>query len=485
MRTSRLLLGLCWILLAACSSDSGRETTPVAVTRPRPDVLVISVDCMRADHVGAYGYDRDTTPAIDSIARDGIRFDRAYAQANWTKPSVASLMTGLYVRNHGVVVGTDWFDDEGVHQVGRDSFPLPEDLPTMAESFRDDGYRTAGFVENSHIVPEMGFGRGFTTYEKAKPAADHLAAWLSDLAEDESFFAYLHLIGPHDPYDGGLGSRFDEFYRTRFGRFDSDIDWKDLSYKKKIKSYSEQDLMQARALYDAELHFFDQEQIAPLLEWLRANGRYRDTLVVVTADHGEELFDHGRWAHGETLYNAVARIPLIIKLPSSRAGRRAPGSSVDELVEQIDLFPTLCAVAGCAVPDGPDGRSFASLLLGERDEDANAYAVTEFGKGVRDQVLAAAIVQGDEKWVEFYPASSGPILKGPRAPKRDPSPASVVLDAHTDEVRARVGHDVAHPMRDLLEDALGASPAIRHPLIAPVGHSELEIEELRALGYVE
>ncbi|MGD8282181.1 MAG: sulfatase [Gemmatimonadota bacterium] len=485
MRSGWLVFALGWALLVSCSPDVGEDAPQTTAARTRPDVLVISVDCMRADHVGAYGYERDTTPAIDAIARDGIRFERAYAQANWTKPSVASLMTGLYVRHHGVVIGTDWFDDRGVHTVGRDSFPLPPDLPTLAESFRKVGYRTAGFIENSHIVPEMGFGRGFDVYEKAKPAADHLAAWLSELAEDEAFFAYVHLIGPHDPYDGGLGSHFREDYRTRFGRYDSEIDWTDLSYKKKVKSYTEQDLLQARALYDAELRFFDQEQIAPLLDWLRGNGRYDDTVVVVTADHGEELYEHRRWAHGETLYNAVARIPLILKLPRSRPGRRPPGSSVSELVEQIDVFPTLCAITGCPIPDGLDGRSFAALALGEREEDPDAYAVTEFGKGVRTQVLAASIVRGDAKWVEFYPAGVGPILKGPRAPKRDPDPKSVLLDAHTDEIQARVGHDVAHPLRDLLENALGDSPAIRHPLIAPVGHTDLELEELRALGYVE
>jgi arylsulfatase A-like enzyme len=451
----------------------------------RPDVLVVSVDCMRADHVGAYGYHRDTTPAIDSIASDGIRFERAYAQANWTKPSVASLMTGLYVRHHGVVIGTDWFDAEGVHTVGRNTFPLPSDLPTLAESFRDDGYRTAGFVENSHVVPEMGFGRGFLVYEHTTPASSRLEAWLSDLSDDESFFAYLHLIGPHDPYDGGLGSRFRDDYRTRFGRYDSEIDWTDLSYKKKVESYTEQDLLQARALYDAELRFFDQEQIAPLLDWLRRNGRYDDTAIVVTADHGEELYEHRRWAHGETLYNAVARIPLIVKLPTSRPGTRAPGSSVSELVEQIDLFPTLCALVGCEIPDGLDGRSFAALLRGQREEDPEAYAVTEFGRGVRDQVLAASIVRGEEKWVEFYPVSPGPILKGPRAPKHEASPNSVLLDAHTDEIQARVGREVAHPLRDLLEGALGASPAIRHPLVDPVEHTDVELQELRALGYLE
>ena len=176
----RSTLSIMIFAVVACSPDA-------IVPLRSPDVLVISVDCMRADHVGAYGYDRDTTPAIDSIARDGIFFDRAYAQANWTKPSVASLMTGLYVRNHGVVVGTDYFDAEGVHKVGANSFPLPDDIPLMSEAFRSAGYRTVGFIENSHLIPAQGFGRGFDTYEKAKPAARYLEDWLVELSPQESF----------------------------------------------------------------------------------------------------------------------------------------------------------------------------------------------------------------------------------------------------------------------------------------------------------
>jgi arylsulfatase A-like enzyme len=174
-------------------------------------------------------------------------------------------MTSLYVRNHGVVVGTDYFDDEGVHKVGANSFPLPDDIPLLSEAFSSIGYRTAGFIENSQINEAQGFGRGFDVYEKVKPAAGRLQEWLRTLTVDEPFFAYVHLIGPHDPYDGGQGRLFQREYRARFGEYDSSIDWTDLKYKKKVKQYSEQDLLQARAFYDAELNYFDQEEIAPLI----------------------------------------------------------------------------------------------------------------------------------------------------------------------------------------------------------------------------
>jgi arylsulfatase A-like enzyme len=452
---------------------------------------------MRADHVGVYGYPRDTTPTIDAVANDGILFERAYAQANWTKPSVASLMTGLYVRNHGVVVGTDYFDEEGVHKVGADSFPVPDDLPLMSEAFLDDGYRTAGFVENSHLVPTQGFGRGFEIYERVKPAAFALIGWLGELLPDESFFAYLHLIGPHDPYDRKDDQRFIDEYRDRFGSFESEIDWTELAYKKKVKSYSEQDLLRARSLYDAELNYYDQEQLAPLITWLKENERYDESLIVITSDHGEELYDHGRWAHGQTLYEEVIRIPLIVKLPSSWTSL-APGTRLGEIVEQIALFPTLCSLVGCEIPASLDGRPFAELLTGHRLEDEDAFAVTEFGKGVRTQVLASTIIQGESRWIEFYPTSTGPVLRGPAAPKREEGHQSALLEAGTDELVSRSSGGEFDFVRAFLEsligpytltghleEALGTSPSIQHELIDAVGQDEADLDELRALGYIE
>lgn len=434
--------------------------------------------------MSAYGYARETTPAIDSIARDGFLFERAYAQSNWTKPSVASLLTGLYVRRHGVVVGTDYFDDAGRHIVAGNSFPLPEDLPMISEAFADAAYRTAGFVENSHIVPEQGFGRGFEIYEKVGPASRALRKWLDELDDDERFFAYLHLIGPHDPYDGSLGKRFAERYRTRFGEFDSSIDWTDLGYRKTVDAFSREDLLQANALYDAEILYHDQEQIAPVLAWLREQGRYEETLIVVTADHGEELWDHGNWAHGKTLYEEVIRVPLIVKPARSNEGPRR-GGRFTELVEQIDLFPTLCELAGCSAPESIDGRSFAGLILGERTQDPDAYAISEYAKGVRSQIQAVALMSGDKKWIEFHPAKVGPTLAGPRASRGDPHPPPVLLEAGSDRLVEPADPAAIGPLNALLERVLGPGPEIEHAPVAAVGHSPAELEQLRALGYVE
>lgn len=480
------LLGSVALLLAgalsnACTPDADERS---AKAQP-PDVLVISVDCLRADHVGPYGSEHDATPAIDAVARDGIVFENAFAQANWTKPSVASLMTGLYVRNHGVVVGTDYFDEAGVHKVGANSFPLPDDLPLMSEAFQSAGYRTGGFIENSHIHPAMGFGRGFEVYEKAKPAARSLETWLSTLTPGEPFFAYLHVIGPHDPYDGTThGARFAEDYRTKFGEFDSQIDWSDLYYKKKVKSFTPEDLKQARSFYAAEVNFYDQEQLAPILRWLKDNDRYDDALIVITSDHGEELFDHGGWAHGHTLYDEVIRVPLIIKLSRQSPGLE-PGSRVREMVEQIDLFPTLCRLAGCEVPYDIDGLGFDALLTGDRAEDPEAFAISEFGKGVRTQVLAAAIIQGQAKAVRFYPSPVGPLLKGPRARRDMDRTELLLLDPQTDAPVDPQDSAQATRLEALLKAAAGLTPTIRHAPVDAIRHTQDDLEELRALGYVE
>ena len=180
----------------------------------------------------------------------------------------------------------------------------------------------------------------------------------------------------------------------------------------------------------------------------------------------------------------MIRIPLIIKLPKSQAGLKA-GSRIDEVVEQIDLFPTLCGLVGCAVPEGVDGRGFEEVLTGDRSVDPEAYAITEFGKGVR--VLAASIVRGETKAVHFYPSSIGPRLKGPRAPRDRSDSGTILLDASSDEVLAAEERDEreAIVLRALLEEALGKSPEIRHHLIQAVGQSERDLDELRALGYIE
>lgn len=468
------------IVIRGGVATSSSEEGPGA----RPNVLVVLIDTVRGDHVSAYGYARETSPEIDAIARDGVRFTRAYAQSNWTKPSVASLFTGLYPRHHGVVIGSAAMDEAGelkkVEKLG--AYPMPDDLPLLAEAFRANGYETLGFVENSHVNETQGFGRGFDDYRRVVPAERFLRRELKRRVSDAPVFAYLHLIGPHDPYD----NEKDHFghYRDRFGKSESSVDFKDLAYKKR-DDLTSADVERAVALYDAELAYYDENRFGTLMKWLRKSGQYDDWLIVVTSDHGEELYERQGWAHGHTLYEEVIRVPLVVKLPKGRT-TLPPGTALDEVVELVDLFPTLTDLAGIetAHAHAHDGESLATLLRGERDVDPHAVAISEHSTHTQEQVLGAAIISRNHKLVEAYDFANALPLKiqGDRREAffdlvRDPEEKVNLHDASPELVAT---------LRDSLNARVGASPRIKHTTgTEMVELSDEETAHLRALGYIK
>jgi len=486
--------GAVWLIVGACAApdvtEPGKRQPPSTVPRvtaaafePARKILLLQVDCMRPDHMSVYGYERSTTPTIDAIAREGVRFTRAYAQANWTKPSVASLFSGLYVRHHGVTVGGTLIAPDGKVMKGLESYPLPPDLPVLAESFQAAGFRTAGFVENTHIVPAQGFDRGFEQYELRFPAALHMRNWLRDENPPGPTFAFVHVIGPHDPYDSSERKGVDfAAYRQRFPDFESEIDFTELDYKKR-NDLSDDDVRQAIALYDAELALYDGEQAELLVRWLKKNNLYDDYLIVVTADHGEELYDHQGWAHGHSLFEELTRVPLIIKPPRHMVGVFPPPDSViEETVEQIDLFPTLLDLAGIAPPAGLDGRSLAPLLLGQREVDPEAFAITEYARNIPEHVVAAAVTQNGRKLVVRYPVPHAPDLHG----FADGERFHLFTVEGFDEVeRPGAAHAAwARRLRHILEDTLGRSSAITAPQPQGVPLSPEEVDQMKALGYL-
>ncbi|MFT4539634.1 MAG: arylsulfatase A-like enzyme [Planctomycetota bacterium] len=473
-----------------CSSEAEvRASGPPEI----PLVLLISIDCARADHFSCYGYDIETTPAVDLLAQDGIRFERCYSQCNWTKPSVASLFTGQHVRGHGVTVGSQALNAIGeFERVDKSlgAYPLPSDIPLLAESMRARGYRTVGVVENTHISAVQGFGRGFDQYTVAKPALPTTLVQFEGVVNataPQALYSYVHFIGPHDPYDNDLSPHKDKGnakafarYRARLATFDSQIDFTRFDYKKQ-KALSEQDLRQARALYDTELAYFDGEYVGPLLDWLREEGLYDEALIVLTADHGEELGEHGSWAHGHALHESLIHIPLIIKLPASVDGLPA-GSAVSELVESIDLFPTLCEFVGAPVPRECHGESLRSLLLGKREVDPNAIAVSEHAKGSSKQVLAATVIQGNEKYLTRYEGETiRPLVLNVEGDK-------ALFDLSTDAMERKdlkeQDPDRVREMLKLLEGRVGSSPRLFRQQGEMILLDAEEVDDLRSLGYI-
>lgn len=287
-------------------------------------VVLISIDTLRADHLPVYGYTKGHTPSIDAFAKDAVVFDRAYSHAPQTLPAHTSILTGLLPFEHGVR------DNLG--------FTLATDKTTLAERFHQAGYKTGGFVSAYVLRVETGIGRGFDTYDADLPAAPSdvslgqvqrpgeqtlaaAAKWLDTLADDR-FFLFFHIYEPHTPY-------------TPPARFD------------------------ALSPYDGEIAYAD-EIVGKLFADLKRREWYDHATVILLSDHGEGLGDHGEFEHGLFVYEETIHVPWLMKLPGSKSG----GTRVADLIEHIDLVPTLATIAGLAKPSGLRGRDLGPLLLG-------------------------------------------------------------------------------------------------------------------------
>ena len=317
-----------------------------AVTPVRPNVLLVSIDSLRADHVGAYGYARDTSPAIDALARGGVLFENAISSAPWTVPAHMTLLTGLPPEVHDVVT---------VRQ------KLSPDAVTLAEVLQDAGYATAAFVSGPTVMAHYGFGQGFASYDESmverRPKlagaavsspglVDLVSGWLdrwSTAETREPFFVFLHMWDVHYDYvpPREYVERFDPGY-------DGDLDVRRFETNERLhRGMAPRDLRHLIALYDGEIRFTD-DHLARLVAKLRTLGVLDDTIVVVTSDHGEEFFEHGAKGHAKTLYDEVLRVPLVVRYPR----RVAPAQRVTQQVRLMDVAPTILGLAGVTAPEG-------------------------------------------------------------------------------------------------------------------------------------
>jgi arylsulfatase A-like enzyme/Flp pilus assembly protein TadD len=309
--------------------------------RPRPNLLLITLDTTRADRLGCYGYSAGRTPVLDSLAASGILCERAYTVAPLTLPAHASLLTGLYPAENGVRTNGRGRLDDGI--------------PTLAEVLKRRGYETAAFVASFVLDAKFGLDRGFRTYDDELPAdepgaaelhrqrsgeavVDAALAWLNQ-KHSGSFFCWVHLYDPHAPYLS---------HADLFGEAFADRP------------------------YDAEIAYVDQ-QVGRLVEFLRTNGLDSRTLVVVVGDHGEGLGEHVERTHGSTLYNVTMQVPLIFH----QAGRLSAGGRVAANVSLIDVSPTIVDLLGLPDPRKITGKSFAGGLMGGELPPAICYGATD------------------------------------------------------------------------------------------------------------
>lgn len=376
-------------LLAVAACDGGAQ--PEADSRP--NILLIVVDTLRADHLSQYGYGLQTGVGLDSFTQDAHQFLNAYSVSPRTGPSTASLLTGLAPETHGV------FNSRN---------PLPSSVDTLAERLSAAGWSTVGFSHNAVVGSRSGFGQGFesfTDYEggvRAYPDVSELVQgateWLAT-RDDRPFFMYLHAMNVHGPYEtpeshsGDLLGRPPAQGFEFYGPLMKGVMRGGLANRARV---TPEFLTSLQEQYDSAIRYTC-DQLARVLERLREAGTYDETLVILTADHGEELFDHGGFGHAYTLHREVLHVPLFVKLPGQRSRRMQ--SSPTSL---LDIHPTLLSLVGLDVPVGLHGRSLAQLLGGESGEEG----LTDVDRSIYFQesslrMAGRALLAGDLKLIEI------------------------------------------------------------------------------------
>ncbi len=347
---------------------------------PRPrgqqhNMIVVVIDTLRRDALGCYGNRFAISPRIDEISAEGIRFDRAIASSGWTLPSIASLLTGTWPTIHGAL--------------GKKTIvtPIRPELPMAAEVFKSNGFSTLGLGNNAYTSAMLGFGRGFDVYDHRHAYNDRIrradetidtALKLIHQHRNESNFLFIHFYDPHLDYDPPPG------YKAKFTagrrRPSPPLGWKyfrsigsdrqAMMTDDGIKPPSAEDSDYIKGVYYGEVNFSD-AQVGRLVDGLKKMSLYDQATLVITSDHGEEFWEHGGFEHAHTVYDELIRVPLIMKLP--RAVQYAK-SLVKAQIRQLDVMPTLFALAGIEKPASFVGRSLMPFIMGQTEEHLLAFS---------------------------------------------------------------------------------------------------------------
>jgi arylsulfatase A-like enzyme len=424
----------------------------------KPNFVFISLDALRFDHLGCYGYERDTSPTIDGLVAEGLKFEWAICQAPTTLPSHMSTLTSLYPTVHGCRMGR----------------ALPGPRVTLAEYLREGGYATIGIADGGYMSAWYGFDQGFDVYDdryKGFGAAIRtLFRWLDEGNSKNAFFALLHTYDVHSPYDPP------EPYRSMFTDpgYDGGFDPTSAELKRVRKrvdttpelghGLSDEDIEYIRARYDGGIRYVD-GLMERLVSGLKSRGLFDSTWLVITSDHGEEFGEHEALLHG-MLYMTVAKVPLIIVPPKPFVR----GRSVSEIVELIDIMPTFLELAGIAPVDTLQGQSMVRLMAGDASGWDNLAFSEHHARGNRRSVISPTLhiitsLEGGEMEVYDYIA--------------DPLEQVQLDDASRDEeVKA---------LFLILQEWIRAQIllAAAEDGIEPAEIDQETIEELRSLGYIE
>jgi len=396
-RLVRVLRGLGLVLLGGLVLVRGTSLVIGDADDLRPNILLISIDTLRADHLASYGYGRETAPNLEAFVEGALRFDNAFTNHPWTLTSHATMLTGMLPSAHGV---------------GR-TRGLDPSVATLAGLMSDGGYETFGVVDkNEWLNPRYGYARGFRRYKRldgdATPKVEELLDCIDDHDGTGPFFGFAHFYDVHSdweklPYDSDPRdqSRFAGWYTGDFDGCDEELGCAS-TYLVALNARGEKltgdDLRYVQDLYDAGIATLDRK-LGKLFRGLEERGILDNTIVILTADHGEEFFEHGQALHGQH-YDECLHVPLFIRVPDG-----VHGTSTDELVGTVDVTPTILDFAGILkdAPDQLQGRSLAPLAVGTPEALAAGHPILmDTGAGIFGlRTLRYGVVRAPGVWRLF------------------------------------------------------------------------------------
>ncbi len=461
------------------------------VSSGTPNVLLVSIDTLRPDHLGCYGYRRDTSPAIDRLADQGVRFSTVASASSWTLPAHASLVTGLYPATHGA-----W----------RMANPILPEVTTLAQLLQRSGMTTCGMVSFHLLSAGYGFARGFDTYRelhkeaggglrqvRAEEVANRAIHWIGD-NRTEPFFLFLHFFDPHwdydppPPYDRIYNPDYRGEITGAYGSLLKYIKYRPATPGKRGKAsalvaepgmerevtIAREDLDQVLALYDGEIRYTD-HHLGRVIDALRLFGLLEKTLVVVTGDHGEEFMEHGSLeGHAWTMYEEVTRVPLVMRFPDGLGG----GRTVERQVRNIDIMPTILDWLQLNGPPALEGKSLLPAIRETCSIEGGCKMVPEvaFGETRRFKLTRASARSTSGRKVIF---TNGGAAVEYFDLNRDPGEQVNLREAVGDPP-----HEEFVRLEESLDDWLnGRDPAVDAGPAEEVDIDQRTRDQLAAMGY--
>lgn len=435
-RNTKIILALIALAAAITAIVAYRHSSAPGIRH----IVLISMDTTRADYLGCYGYQHNTTPNIDAVAAEAIRFEQVIAPTPLTLPSHSTMMTGTIPPYHGI------HDNQ--------NYTLADSNLTLAEMLKAKGYTTGGIISTYVLEHTFGLDQGFDTYDdefdetingyagaerRGGEVSEHAIRWL-DENQDEDFFLFLHYYDPHSPYDPP------DVYRGLFGSKASTDE------KNKIFKLS----------YAEEIAYTD-HCIGQVVEKLKSLDLYDSTLLIITGDHGEGLGEREEMGHGYYIYQESVHVPLIIKLPGQQTAKTVSG-----VAGLVDITPTVCSLLGIETPQHIQGRDLSGALFDEPLEDDDHYIYSESLLATKYKASPLLAVTGNRfKYIQTARPELYDLIE-------DPAETHNLVDEQSQRAR-------------ILQDVLGV--ILEESLAAGTTDSKLELDDeslkkLESLGYV-